>query len=111
MLIWKTKRRINTVTEWNAVESDVDTHRGAHPAPSPSAPEMLIARDRLGGTCRRLCLNPVVVMESKQESRRSVEKDRWTEDRKGTGRVHRGRESWGGSKRERQGAEGVKGSG
>ncbi len=24
------------------------THRAAHPAPSPSAPEMLIARDRLG---------------------------------------------------------------
>ncbi len=61
MLIWKNKRRINTVIEWNAVESDVDTHRGAHPAPSPSAPEMLIARDRLGGTCCRLCLNPVVV--------------------------------------------------
>lgn len=30
------------------MECDVDTHRGAHPAPSPSAPEMLIAHDRLG---------------------------------------------------------------
>lgn len=47
---------VNTVNERNAVECDVDTHTSlAHPAPSPSALEMLIARDRLGHLSSSKC--------------------------------------------------------
>lgn len=87
------------------------THRAAHPAPSPSAPEMLIARDRLG----HLSLSTFKSCHRDGSRRRSLG-ILWRETGgprtgKGTGRVQRGRERWGGSRTERQGTEGVKGSG